>query len=290
MLECLPTELVITILQDAAEDAVNANDRGTAHSIALTDKLTHKIVRPLLFRRVVVTTDNVRLLRDVLRSADIAHLVLDLCLTAHPFGGDHEPFARTLTRLKCLRGYSNNIQSALDGLSPSGRDSLYKLQIWEVDMLSSIPSSVTHVCLWMRSLNPPSRESVAGWVLHHTPLTHLAYELVLCQDEFSWDDRTFDPEDFAERVQAALEAGPQLAQLSFRLCGHISDENWQECLVALRAQADDAPENLRMGSRVYIWRDLRLLKNYADDMKTCIIDCMTGVDVWSEARALKELW
>ena len=290
MPERLPAELVGAILQEAVELFV-ASDRHTAVSVALTSKFIYRLVRPILFRRLVVTHDNESEIEGLLLRNDINDLILDLCLAQNEW--DPGPISPTFTRLQCIRGYTEASIKALEGLPPSSQSSLRKLQLWRWLPLTGvkIPPSVTHLCLYNSDIEHPQSEIVASWVAAVPALTHLGLEYVRCEPvSFGSHDRESEPEELAHGLEIAIQAcGAHLQQLAMRFCVDTSEGWWQQFLDALRARARKDSSGLDAMRKIRIWRDERVPMDLDQDLAQSARDFHGGVDVWSEGRSLSEL-
>jgi len=287
MTDRLPTELVLAILQEAAELSISAGDRATVVSMALTAKFVHKLLRPIMFRRVVMTSENTKLVGGLLQSDSVATLIRELCIV-HAGWHKGQAGAAKLAQIRCIRGFRHTTESLVKGLPESGRASLSKVQVWN-DQVFPVPPSVTHVCLLFDGICAPSPIIVAAWISTVPSLTHVGCEFVARREMSSWDT-TAEPEKIAAGMRDAIAAGgQQLVELAVRLCGNVSDDHWESLLVALRT-ISIANQDMHLGRRLRIWRDERVLYDLDEDLKISADDALAGVDVWSEARTFDELY
>ena len=293
MPERLPAELVGAILQEAVELFV-ASDRHTAVSIALTARFVYQLVRPILFRRLVMTHQNKAEIERLLRRNEINDLVLDLCFTQSVWSPG--PIASAFTQLRCIRGYQDPVVNVLTGLSPSSQFTLHKLQLWRLLPISglNIPPSVTHLCLFNPEIDIPSSElaaAVAAWAAAIPALTHLGLELVVLVDADSSDDARLEPEpeELARGLEMAIQAsGEHLQQLSIRLCASVSESWWQRLLDALQVRTRESSTGLKMAQKIRLWRDERVPTSLHEDLVQSAEYFRGGIDVWSEGRPLSE--
>jgi len=290
MPERFPIELVGVILQEAVELFI-ASDRHTVVSVALTAKFIYRLVRPILFRRLVVTQRNKDRISQLLRRNEINDLVLDLGFAEDYW--DPGPIAFTLKNLRCLRGYTYWVDKMLEGLPPSSQSSLRKLQLWQTYPTDGvqIPPSVTHLCLYNSVVEPPSPEQVMAWVAAIPALTHLGLDFVVFVNPDRLDDSSLslEPGELARELEMVFHTcGANLQQLSMRLCINMSESRWQQILDALRVRARENSSGLELERKIRLWWDRRVPRSLSEDLAQSADYFLGGVDVWSEGRSLSE--
>jgi len=279
MLENLPIELALAIFREAAELFVLSDtDDPSAVALAMTSRLVYITVRPTLLRRITLTDRNGDAIRALLFEADSAACIRDLTLAGY---GRIEPsIFGNLTGIRCLRGPRQDIIGAIAGLPPSGRTSLYKIQLWTTDQLPVIPSSVTHICLYSSEVENASLLESANWLHSASALTHIGWEFV----SYPHNPLTVDlpPETLAHNIDALFDfMGPQLCEVAIRLCGDCftASAEWGQYVQALRSA--------KCADRIRLWRDHRNFDDLDEDLGASFDDALAGVDVWSEARPLE---
>ena len=288
MSDSLPMELILAILTDAAELFV-VSDRASVCSLALTASFVRDIIRPILFRRMVVTDKNARAVGTALEIGTAGSLVLDLCLSY----GSWEPqdqIVAGFTQIRCLRGYPDVMERILPRLPASAQKSLFKLQLWDDELVRNIPPSVTHVCLFFDRPRPPMLGPVESWLSALPSITHIGCELVTRRTEQARWDAPATANELAQDLQDLISAAKSRpVEFHFRLCGNISDALWAGYIGRICANSEQAGKVLQLDQRISLWRDTRIIDTLSDDLEACYIDAHAGVDVWSEARPVGEL-
>jgi len=276
MPERLPTELVLAVFREAAENFV-ISDRPSVLAIALTSRLAFNTVESILLRRITVIDNNTEAIQEILGDARRAALILDVTLASN-WDPPRAIFCN-LTKLQCLRGYHVDIASAISGLPSSGLTSLYKIQVWGAEPPPVVPPSVSHLCYYNAYPGFPPLGYMVDWVTKTPTITHLGCEFVSRGDVPIAED--FTPEMLTHGLHALFtKSGQNLCEVSIRLCGEVftTPSNWTRFVEALRREG--------WAERVRLWRDSRNIRDASIDLNASISDSFSGVDVWSEARPL----
>jgi len=286
MLESLPTELAIAVIVEAAQHFA-ATDRGSAVSLALTASFVYRIVKPILLRRVFISSSNYKKIDSLLLTPGVGPLILDLNIA----GTSWIPTPEVISGLKnlcCIRGAPYDLDKTIALLPQSARESLHEVQSWSDSVfLSYVPPRVTRVCVYFDRLGDPPLGGLIKW-LHAVPLiTHIGAELVDIEDHAF----NIPPEDLVQGLEQVLKTGgSRLQTVAIRICGDpTNDDQWEHLLDKLRSWSwGSAMTAIRADQRVALWRDRRRLHSIDEDVRAAIDDSVTGVDIWSEARILAE--
>jgi len=295
MLDSLPAELVLMIMRSAAETFVGSH-RGTVISLAQTARFTYAAVKPILYRRLVVTYCNKHTIKAFMNNTTLAVHVRELLINRF----DWTPSAAVLANFRNLRslsGIHSRVQHVLDRLAPDARPSLQTVHIWNTTLLHNLPASVTHVCLYLQHFDdrPPLR-SLVDWLTTTPSVTHIGLEVVphsehpLAVTDAS-PERDGPRATFARRLARELcalldVAGPRLSQLNVRMGGWMAtDEGWVPAVRVLRRAA---ASNNSINQKLHLWRDHRHINNLNQDANASLDDAFAGVTVWDQGRTLLE--
>jgi len=285
MLESFPTELVMAIIVEAAELFV-VSDRATVHSLALTARYVFYLIRPILLRRFFISDSNHLQVDRVLADQEAGALVLDLNIASSLWTATPEVF-NCLKNLRCIRGLSETIKTAIPLLSESAKSLLREIQLWDDELIPNVPLGITHICLDPLGLGNPPLSYLVPWLRFVPSITHIGVEMVVRGDH----RMSISPDDLARGLGCTLTAGgPRLQRVAVRICGEPSDdEPWERLIVVLKSwsRTDDMVA-MKADQRVVLWRDRRVFKDWSEDTQAAINDPLAGIDIWTSARPLIE--
>jgi len=295
MLRSLPAELALMVLHSTAETFTTSHRR-TVVSLAQTAHFVYAAVRPILYRRLVVTRGNKRTIKDFLANKTLAVFVRELLIQQFDWS-PHADILANFCNLNSLSGNPSRVQYVLDRLPLEARSSLRTVHVWNTTLLANIPPSVSHVCLYLQHFDdrPPLRP-LLDWLATAPSITHLGLEVVshsehplVVTDADREPDgpRTTFARNLARELSMLLESSSlHLRQLSVRMAGWMArDLAWTAAIQVLR---QEAASNASIGQRLYLWRDCRHIDSLHQDADASISDAFAGVTVWDQGRPVLE--
>jgi len=287
--ERLPIELILTIWEVAAEHLVISN-RTTACSLAQCSKSTHHLVRPILFRTVVLFDQNLDSFTQALLVGNAGTLVRDLTILTSIWFPKPEVIP-TFTQLKYLSGYTVVIEKFLGCLPHSHKVTLRKIHARGANVITNLQLSVTHVCITTTDLVSGSSPVAcfANWVSAQPSIRWFGYEVIAGIPEvWSRRERRLEPAELASGFINVLTQGSPSLQLNLRMAGPMSsDVLWDQFITTLQSQSRNGKDSPNLEKQIHIWRDQPSVGSTMREFGLVKIDAYEGRDVWSEAIPLE---
>ena len=287
--DLLPIEFILTIWEVAAEHLV-ISDRTTACSLVRCSKSTHHLVRPILFRTVVLFDQNLDSFTEALLAGNAGTLVRDLTILTSIWFPRPEVIP-TFTQLQSLSGYTVVIEEFLGCLPHSHKVTLRKIHVRGANVITNLPPSVTHVCITTTDVVSGSSPVAcfASWVSAQPSIRWFGYEVVAGIPEvWSRRERHLEPAELASGFISVLKQGPTALQLNLRMAGPMSsDALWDQFITALQPQSRNGKDRRNLENQIHVWRDQRSVRSTMREFELVKMDAYRGQDVWSEAIPLE---
>jgi len=288
MLELLPIELVGEVMRTASEIFLE-RDRATVLNIAKSCILGYNSATPVLYRTVVLSDGHDLLVHifvdedtsttGILAAAPARRLLpLVKRLFLDHRGNLNKAQFRHLVNLEAIFTISVDVTFLDDSLwqiLPSTVTQFYALSL---PYPESLPLSTTHLsCYFFFG----SVADFQQWVSSTVPdsITHVALEL---NDALTEDSRD-DHESGILKLLLFLLARNTHAPVVLRPYKMATDLVSQR--VILRAISAISYEDR---SRVWMWRDMRLITNFAGDVAASRADSIAGRSPWTEGMPATE--
>lgn len=287
MLESLPTELSLDILQLAAETLV-ITDRSNATSLATTSRTIYDLIKPILYRRAVVTRKNIKSFEFMTQNLALCGLIRELTITWPDWEPDDD-IVVAFTALWSLSGIKHRVSHVFSRLPLDVRSSITRVGLWNMAMPDTIPPAVTHVCLYLEDFDDVSvLDGFREWIGAALTLTHLGLEIISHREHSLGSN---DPVEFSRELAHELAEflkthGDGVQQLAIRVGGWLAcdQESWTVFHDSIRSGAGDRP----VDARIRIWRDCRTIHDYEEDTRASVDDALGGVDIWTESSGFDE--
>jgi len=285
MLELLPIELVGQVLRTASEFFLE-RDRAVVLNIAKSCILGYNSATPVLYRTVVLSHGHDLLFHifveedsstiGILAAAParrllplVKRLFLDQRINLN------KGQLRHLVNLEAVFTVSVDVTFLNDAMWPPTVTQFYALSL---PYPESLPPSTTHLsCYFFFG----SVADFQQWASSTVPdsITHVAIEL----NDAVTEDPTDEHESGILKLLLFLLARNTHASVVLRPYKLATDPVSQR--VILRAISAISYEDR---SRVWVWRDMRLITNFADDVAASRADSIAGRSPWTEGMPATE--
>ena len=290
MLDGLPAELAIALLQEAAR-LFRDTDRRTVVSLAQTSKAVYKVVAPILYHTMIISTDRANGIREFTYDptySALAKRVCSLTRALHVFGAPGEYINPALfTRVEIIQAPFPLVKAiatvAGDACVLKHVDIAFTSFLEGIeDLPVAARRGITHACGYAVDTTNPTIfqefiEDPARWaarIVDALPaLTHFALELVYIALAGYDVVESFDLNAF-ELVLRTVLAYERIHFLAFRLSGHFRDRVADFLDVALRIK----------DPRVHMSFDVREKASWAQDDLDNINDACNGRSIWTVTR------